>query len=262
MDVERYSRHILLDEIGTTGQQKLLDSSVLIVGAGGLGSPAALYLAAAGVGRIGIADGDKVDVTNLQRQVLYDTSHIDQYKPAAAYERLVAMNPDITIGTYAPVTSKNATQLMRDFDFIIDGSDNLDTKFLLNDTAMEIGKPLSLAGIQRFQGQIMTIVPGPECACYRCVFPKKPPQGAVGRCSRAGVLGVLPGVVGTIQATEALKYLLGIGTLLTNTVLIYNALEMSFCKIDVLKSMACKCSSRPLCPVCGSESWADCGCNR
>lgn len=262
MDVQRYSRHLLLSEIGSTGQQKLLDSKVLIVGAGGLGSPAALYLAAAGVGFIGLSDGDKVDVTNLQRQILYDTSQIGQYKTPSARDRLLALNPDITVGTYATVTPKNVRQLMEGYDFIIDGSDNFNTKYLLNDTAMEIGKPLSIGGIQRFHGQVMTVVPGPENACYRCQFPNPPPQGTCGHCSTVGVLGVLPGMIGMIQATEALKYLLGIGTLLTNTMLMYNALEMSFMKVDVPKSSQCKCSQAPLCPLCGSEPWENCGCNK
>ena len=263
MDTERYSRHILLPEVGSVGQQKLLDSKVLIVGAGGLGSPAALYLAAAGVGTIGIADGDEVDVTNLQRQVLYSTHQIGSLKTNAASARLRDLNPDVVVLKHPDVTPKNVIPIMREYDFVIDGSDNFNTKYLLNDTAMvETGTPISIAGIRRFQGQTMTIVPGPECACYRCVCCCPPPQGTSPHCAAVGVLGVLPGVIGTIQATEAIKCLLGFGTLLTNTMLIYNALEMDFCKVKVAKSPSCKCGTNPLCPVCGAEPWADCGCNR
>ncbi len=262
MDVERYSRHTVLNEIGAAGQQKLLDSGVLIVGVGGLGSPAALYLAAAGVGTIGLADHDVVDVSNLQRQVIYDTKAIGATKTSVAARRLRDLNPDVKVVQHDLVTAKNVAPLMERYDFVIDGSDNFNTKYLLNDTAMELGKPLSIAGVMRFAGQVMTIVPGPNCACYRCVFAQPPPQGVTPRCSIVGVLGVLPGIIGTIQATEALKYLLGLGDLLTNTMLIYNALEMSFCKVDMIKSLQCKCSKAPLCPVCGKEPWANCGCNQ
>ena len=206
--IERYSRHIILNDIGGAGQLKILDSSVLIIGAGGLGSPAALYLAASGVGRIGIADGDVVDLTNLQRQVIHHTSDINQAKVKSAANKINAINPDVEVKTYQElVGADNIVDLIKEYDFIIDGVDNFPTKFLINDACVMHKKPYSHAGILRFDGQLLTYNPNEEnCGCYRCIFSEPPPQDAVPSCSQAGVLGVLGGVIGTLQATEALKF--------------------------------------------------------
>jgi adenylyltransferase/sulfurtransferase len=241
--LERYSRHILLEQVGGTGQAKLLAARVLIVGAGGLGSPAALYLAAAGVGTIGLVDGDAVDLSNLQRQVLHQTPDVGRPKVESAAAKLRALNPDVNVRLH-PVRAMaaNIVGLMRDYDFVLDGTDNFPAKFLINDAAHFAHKPLSHAGILRFEGQMLTILPG-ESACYRCLFREPPPPGIAPSCSQAGVLGVLPGVIGCLQATEVLKYLLGLGELLTNTLLTYNALTTAFRKVAVKRS--------PTCPLCG-----------
>lgn len=243
--VERYSRHIILEQIGAAGQEKLLASKVLIVGAGGLGSPAALYLAAAGVGTLGIADADVVDLSNLQRQVIHHTSDVGTSKAASAAARIRAINPDVRVREHpVRVQASNAQGILRDYDFVIDGTDSFASKFLLNDAAWFARKPLSHAGILRFEGQLMTILPG-ESACYRCLFREPPPQGSVPSCSQAGVLGVLAGVIGCLQATEAIKHLLGVGDLLTNALLIYDALAMRFRKVPFRRN--------PECPLCGEN---------
>jgi molybdopterin/thiamine biosynthesis adenylyltransferase len=243
--IERYSRHIMLKEVGGKGQQKLLDGRVLVIGVGGLGSPIALYLAAAGVGTIGIADADSVDLSNLQRQIAHHTGDIGMAKVASAKAKMVAMNPDVTVTTYQTrVSAANIADIMRDYDFVIDGTDNFAAKFLINDASVLAGKPYSHGGILRFDGQTMTVKPG-ESACYRCVFPAPPPRDAVTTCSRAGVIGVLPGVIGTIQATEAIKFLLGQGNLLTGRLLTYNALGIRFREVPVRKN--------PNCPICGED---------
>ncbi|CAH2031996.1 HesA/MoeB/ThiF family protein [Trichlorobacter ammonificans] len=243
--IERYSRHIILKEVGGTGQRKLLDGRVLIIGAGGLGAPIALYLAAAGVGTIGIADADDVDLSNLQRQVIHFTPDIGTPKVESARRKMQAINPDVTVVTYKEwISAANIAAIIAEYDFVIDGTDNFAAKFLINDACVLAGKPYSHGGILQFDGQTITVQPG-ESACYRCIFPEPPPKDAIPTCSRAGVIGVLPGVVGTIQATEAIKFLLGTGELLTNRLLTYSALRMKFREVPLKRS--------PTCPVCGDH---------
>ena len=243
--IERYSRHILLKEVGGKGQQKLFDGRVLIIGAGGLGSPIALYLAAAGVGTIGIADADDVDLSNLQRQIIHFTRDIGKPKVESAREKMQAITPEVQVNTYKEwVTSANIMGIIREYDFIIDGTDNFAAKFLINDACVLGGKPYSHGGILKFDGQTITVKPR-ESACYRCIFPEPPPKESIPTCSQAGVIGVLPGVLGTIQATEAIKYLLGIGDLLTDRLLTYNALRMKFREIPIRRKTTC--------PVCGDN---------
>ena len=231
--IERYSRHIILKEVGAKGQKKLLGGKVLIIGAGGLGAPAAMYLAAAGVGTIGIADADVVDLSNLQRQIIHATKDVGIPKVQSAKETMEAMNPDVKVNTYHTfVTSRNILDLVKDYDFIIDGTDNFPAKFLINDACVMAKKPFSHAGIIRFQGQLMTYVPG-EGPCYRCVFKNPPPPDAVPTCKQAGVIGAMGGVIGSLQAMEAVKYLLGVGDLLTGYLLTYDALKMEFRKIKL-----------------------------
>ncbi|MDI3311054.1 MAG: molybdopterin-synthase adenylyltransferase MoeB [Thermoanaerobacterium sp.] len=243
--LERYSRHIILKEVGAKGQEKILNSKVLIVGTGGLGAPAAMYLAAAGVGTIGLVDYDKVDLSNLQRQIIHRTKDIGKDKVISGKETINEMNPDVNVITYHEwISSKNIIDIIndKDYDFIIDGTDNFPAKFLINDACVLIKKPFSHAGIIRFEGQTMTYVPG-EGPCYRCVFQDPPPKDAVPTCRQAGVLGVMGGIIGTIQATEALKYILGVGELLTGYLLTFDALKMEFRKIKI--------SKRKSCQVCG-----------
>jgi len=243
--ITRYSRHILLKEVGGKGQQKLLKGRVLIIGAGGLGAPIALYLAAAGVGTIGIADADEVDISNLQRQVIHFTPDVGKPKVLSAKEKMLAINPELNVITYQTwVTADNIAEMIKDYDFVIDGTDNFAAKFLINDACVLGGKPYSHGGILQFDGQTMTITPG-ESACYRCIFPEPPPKDAIPSCSQAGVIGVLPGVLGTLQATEAIKYLLGKGDLLSSRLLTYSALRMRFREIPVKKN--------PKCPICGEN---------
>ena len=252
--LERYSRHIILEKVGKVGQQKILNSKILIIGAGGLGSPAALYLAAAGVGTIGLVDYDIVDLSNLQRQIIHQTKDIGRAKIDSGREKIEAINPDVDVKIYNELTdSKNIVDIVKDadYDFILDCTDNFETKFLINDTCVLMKKPFSHAGIIRFQGQTMTYVPNlkEKFPCYRCIFPKMPPKNSIQKCSRDGLLGVVPGVIGTIQATEALKYILGIGELLTGFLLTYDALSMNFRKIKI------KCNKN--CPVCGEKDDID-----
>lgn len=243
--IERYSRHIILEDVGATGQEKLLASSVLIIGAGGLGAPAALYLAAAGVGTIGIADADNVDISNLQRQVIHHSSDIGTPKVASAAAKMRAINPDVTVREHPVfVRADNILPLIADYDFVIDGTDNFAAKFLINDACYFGKKPFSHAGILRFDGQLMTVVPD-SSACYRCVFREPPPPGAVPTCSQAGVLGAVAGVIGSLQAVEAIKYLLGRSDLLTNALLSWNALRMDFRRIPLKRSATC--------PLCGNQ---------
>jgi molybdopterin/thiamine biosynthesis adenylyltransferase len=243
--LERYSRHILLKDIGIEGQQKLFDAKVLIIGAGGLGSPIALYLAAAGVCTIGIADADVVDISNLQRQVIHFTRDIGQPKVESAAEKMRAINPDVQVRTYHEfLLAANIRPILRDYDFVIDGTDNFAAKFLINDACVLEHKPFSHGGILRFNGQTMTVVPG-ESACYRCVFHAPPPRGSVPTCSQAGVLGAVAGMLGTIQAVEALKFITGVGTLLTNTLLSFDAKTLDFRKTHFKKN--------PCCPICGEH---------
>ena len=243
--IERYSRHIILKEVGGKGQKKLLDGKVMVIGAGGLGAPIALYLAAAGVGTIGIADADVVDLSNLQRQVIHFTADVGKPKVESAREKMEAMNPDVTVRTYQEwISAANIARIIADYDFVIDGTDNFAAKFLINDACVMAGKPYSHGGILQFDGQTMTVKPG-ESPCYRCIFPAPPPKDAIPTCSQAGVIGVLPGVLGTIQATEAIKYLLGQGDLLAGRLLTYNALRMRFREVPVKKNAKC--------PVCGEN---------
>jgi molybdopterin/thiamine biosynthesis adenylyltransferase len=243
--IDRYSRHIILKEVGGKGQQKLLAGRVLIIGAGGLGAPAALYLAAAGVGTIGIADADAVDVTNLQRQVIHFTPDVGKAKVESAAEKMRAINPDVTVKTYHEwITAANIDGILAGYDFVIDGTDNFAAKFLVNDACVLAGKPYSHAGILQFEGQALTVIPG-KSTCFRCIFPEPPPKDAIPTCSQAGVLGVLPGVVGSIQATEAVKFLLGKGDLLAGRLLTYNALSMKFREVPIDRN--------PRCPACGEN---------
>jgi molybdopterin/thiamine biosynthesis adenylyltransferase len=243
--IERYSRHILLDPIGGAGQEKLLASKVLIVGAGGLGSPAALYLAAAGVGTIGLLDGDEVDITNLHRQITHHTPDIGRRKVDSAKEKIQAINPDVTVRTYDVwARADNIRDIVREYDFVIDGVDNFFAKFLINDVCWFERIPFCHAGVLQFEGQLMTVLPG-RTACYRCVFRSPPPADSVPSCGQAGVLGVLPGVIGSLQATEAIKHLLGIGEPLTDCLLTYSALTMEFRKVRMERKADC--------PLCGEN---------
>jgi molybdopterin/thiamine biosynthesis adenylyltransferase len=241
--LERYSRHIILKDIGVSGQKRLLESRALIIGAGGLGAPAALYLAAAGVGTIGVADADAVELSNLQRQVIHATPDVGKPKVRSAAEKMRAINPDITVNEYhALVNSENIMELIADYDFIIDGTDNFPAKFLINDACVIARKPFSHAGIIRFQGQLMTYVPG-EGPCYRCVFVNPPPPDAVPTCSQAGVIGAMGGVIGSLQAMEAIKYITRAGRPLTGAMLTYDALAMQFRRVSL--------PTRRDCAVCG-----------
>ena len=243
--LERYSRNIILKEVGTKGQIKLLESKVLVIGTGGLGSPAAMYLAAAGIGTIGLVDPDVVELSNLQRQIIHSIKDVGRPKVISGKETINDLNPDVEVVTYEEwVSADNITDIMkdRDYDFVIDGTDNFPAKFLINDTCVRMQKPFSHAGVHQLYGQTMTYVPG-KGPCYRCVFLNPPPAKASPDSEEKGVLGVLPGVIGTIQATEAIKYLLGIGTLLTGKLLVFDALNMEFRKVEV--------AVRKNCSVCG-----------
>ena len=242
--IERYSRHIILQEVGGKGQKKLTASKVFIIGAGGLGSPSALYLAAAGIGTIGLIDGDVVDLSNLQRQILHTTQSIGRQKVESGREMLAAINPDVTIKTY-PMTlnAENILDLIQDYDVVLDGSDNFTTRYLVNDACFFARKPLISGSIFRFEGQLTTLKPREGFPCYRCLYAEPPPAGLVPNCQEAGVLGVLAGTIGTLQAAEAIKEIVGIGTSLAGFILIYDALEMTFRKTRIPKD--------PSCPLCG-----------
>jgi molybdopterin/thiamine biosynthesis adenylyltransferase len=244
--MERYSRHIILAEVGAKGQKKIMDAKALIIGAGGLGAPAALYLAAAGVGTIGIADADDVDLSNLQRQVIHATPDVGKAKVLSAKESMNAINPDVTVNTYrAFVSADNIMDLIADYDFILDGTDNFPAKFLINDACVLAKKPFSHAGIIRFKGQLMTYVPG-QGPCYRCVFREPPPPDAVPTCRQAGVIGAMGGVIGSLQAMEAIKYFIGKGDLLTGSLMTYDALKMDFRKIRLPNAKNCAvCGDNP-----------------
>jgi len=243
-EIERYSRHIILKNVGIEGQEKIKAGKVLIIGAGGLGSPVALYLAAAGVGTIGIIDGDTVDLTNLQRQIIHQTVDIGSPKVNSARRKMTAINPHVNVVVYHELlTAANSLEIVKQYDFVIDGTDNFPAKFLVNDACVIAGVPYSHGGILRYDGQTMTYRPG--APCYRCVFPSPPPKGLVPTCSQAGVLGAIAGMLGTIQAAEALKYLTGVGELLEGRLLIFDALSMNF--------RTAKFSRNPKCPVCGEH---------
>jgi len=242
-EILRYSRHLLIPEVGLEGQKKLKASSVLIIGTGGLGSPVAMYLAAAGVGRIGLVDYDVVDFSNLQRQVVHGSSRLGDKKVDSARDRLLDINPYIQVETYnEPFTSENAMRIAEGYDLIIDGTDNFPTRYLVNDVCVFLGIPNVYGSIFRFEGQV-SVFDAKDGPCYRCLFPEPPPPGLVPSCAEGGVLGVLPGTIGSIQATEGLKVLLGIGTALKGRLLLYNALDTSFDFVKLRKN--------PNCRVCG-----------
>jgi molybdopterin/thiamine biosynthesis adenylyltransferase/rhodanese-related sulfurtransferase len=239
----RYSRHTLLPEIGTKGQIKLLESSVLCIGAGGLGSPSSLYLAAAGIGTIGLIDDDVVDATNLQRQILHSIERVGQPKVDSAEKTLRGLNPDLTVVKHrARLTSDNVMEVLSRFDVIVDGADNFQTRYLVNDAALKLGKPVVHASIFRFEGQL-TVFPGEGSPCYRCLYPEPPPPEEAPSCQEAGVLGVLPGIMGVLQATETIKVLLGLGETLAGRLLVYDALKTRFRELKLRRD--------PKCPTCG-----------
>ena len=243
-ELDRYSRHILLGGVGVKGQKKLARSRVLIIGAGGLGSPAALYLAAAGVGTVGIADGDAVELSNLQRQILHKTRSVGENKAESAKRAMNGLNPHVSVVTYpVRVTPQNIADIIGEYDFIIDGADNFPSKFLISDACVLAKKPFSHGGILRFHGQLMTYIPG-RGPCYRCVFEDMPPENEIPSCSEAGVLGVMAGIIGSLQGLEALKYLLDIGEPLTGRLLIFDGLSAIF------REAAVRSRNRE-CKVCG-----------
>jgi len=245
-EILRYSRHLLIPEVGLEGQKKLKAASILVIGTGGLGSPVDLYLAAAGVGRIGLVDYDVVDFSNLQRQVIHGTSGLNTLKVESARKRMLDLNPDIEVEIYnEPFTSENAMRIAQDYDILIDGTDNFPTRYLVNDVCVLLGKPNVYGSIFRFDGQasVFDATRGP---CYRCLFPEPPPPGLVPSCAEGGVLGVLPGTIGTIQATEALKLILDVGEPLIGRLMLYNALDMSFDYVKLRKNPNCKiCGPNP-----------------
>jgi len=245
-EIMRYSRHLLIPEVGLDGQRKLKASSILVIGTGGLGSPVALYLAAAGVGHIGLVDYDVVDYSNLQRQVIHGTQSIDQLKVDSARQRMLDLNPDIEVDVFnEPFTSDNAFRIAEPYDLIIDGTDNFPTRYLTNDLCVLTGKANVYGSIFRFDGQV-SVFDARHGPCYRCLFPEPPPPGLVPSCAEGGVLGVLPGTIGTLQATEALKLILGIGEPLIGKLLLYNALDMSFEFVRLKKNPNCKvCGENP-----------------
>jgi len=239
----RYSRHTLLPEVGTKGQIKLLESSVLCIGAGGLGSPSSLYLAAAGIGRIGMIDDDVVDSTNLQRQILHSTERVGMAKVDSAEKTLKGLNPDVTVEKFKTrLTSDNVMDVLSRFDVIVDGADNFQTRYLVNDAALKLGKPVVHASIFRFEGQL-TVFPANGSPCYRCLYPEPPPPEEAPSCQEAGVLGVLPGIMGVLQATETVKLLLGLGETLAGRLLVYDALKARFRELKLRRD--------PKCPTCG-----------
>ncbi len=245
-EIRRYSRHLIMPEVALDGQKKLKAASVLLIGTGGLGSPVGMYLAAAGVGRIGLVDYDIVDFTNLQRQVIHGTSALGKLKVDSARERLQDINPGVQIDVYnEPFTSQNAMEIAAPYDIIIDGTDNFPTRYLVNDVAVLLGKPNVYGSIFRFEGQA-SVFYAEEGPCYRCLFPEPPPPGLVPSCAEGGVLGILPGTIGTIQATEAIKLIIGIGETLIGRLLLYNALDMSFDFVKLRKNPNCAvCSPTP-----------------
>jgi len=242
---ERYRRHLMLPEVGPEGQERLRESRVLVVGAGGLGSPAALYLAAAGIGTIGIADGDRVELSNLQRQVIHDSASVGQSKTSSAAKRLQAINPACHVEQIPIMLDQtNLPSLLQRYDFVLDATDTLAAKFMINDICVSQGVAFSHGGILRFQGQTMTVLPGMS-PCYRCLFDELPPEEDREACERDGVFGLLPGVIGTLQAAEAVKFLLGIGSLLTGRLLTFDLLGMRFREVPV--------AANPRCSSCGKR---------
>ena len=242
--VDRYSRHMIMDQIGPLGQRRITNASVLAIGAGGLGSPLLAYLAAAGVGTIGIVDFDDVDLSNLQRQIIHDTDDIGRPKVDSAADRIARINPNVAVIKHRePLTSENAMEIIPQYDIIVNGADNFATRYLVNDASFFAGKPLVDGSIFLFEGQVTTFIP--KKGCYRCLYPSPPPPGMVPSCAEAGVLGVLPGTVGTIQATEVLKLILEVGEPLRNRLLLYDALAMEFRTVKIRRD--------PKCPLCGDD---------
>ncbi|MCA9473705.1 MAG: molybdopterin-synthase adenylyltransferase MoeB [Nitrospirales bacterium] len=242
--IQRYSRHIILNGVGGKGQQKIRQAKVLVIGAGGLGSPAALYLAAAGVGILGLADGDVVDLSNLQRQILHTTDRVGTSKVESGQAMLSALNPDVQLNLYTEhVNTSSISELIQGYDIILDGSDNFSTRFLVNDACFFAKKTLISGSIFRFEGQLATIKPHEGFPCYRCLYPEPPPAGLVPNCQEAGVLGVLAGTIGVMQANEAMKEILGLGESLADRLVLYDALDMTFRSVKRPKA--------PDCPLCG-----------
>jgi len=242
--IRRYQRQIIMPEVGSIGQRKLLNASVLLIGAGGLGSPAALYLAAAGIGKVGLVDFDVVDTSNLHRQILHGHKDVGRPKVESGAERLRDINPDVeVVGFNEPLSSENAMDILGQFDIVVNGSDNFPTRYLVNDASFFQKKPLVDGGIFRFEGQATVYLPGK--GCYRCLYPAPPPPGAVPSCAEAGVLGVLPGIIGSIQAVETIKLILGEGETLVNRLLLFDSLAMEFREVRLRRD--------PNCPVCGDE---------
>ena len=243
--IERYSRHIILPEVGGSGQQKMLEARVLLLGAGGLGSPAAYYLAAAGIGNLGIVDFDQVDLSNLQRQIIHSTERIGMLKTESAKKTIQALNPDVNVTLYnEKMDSSNIMRLIKDYDFVVDGSDNFPTRYLVNDACVMKNKTLIHGSIYRFEGQVTVFKPG-DGPCYRCLYPEPPPPGMVPNCQEGGVLGVLAGVIGNLQVVEVLKLILGIGKPLVGKLLIYDALNTEFRSLRLRRD--------PNCPICGEK---------
>lgn len=245
-EVQRYSRHLIMPEVGVSGQKRLKAASILLIGAGGLGSPLAMYLAAAGIGRIGLVDYDIVDYTNLQRQIIHGTSDVGRPKLHSARERILDINPHVQVDAYEqPLTSANALEILAPYDIVIDGTDNFPTRYLTNDACVLLGKPNVYGSIFRFEGQA-SVFYAEEGPCYRCLFPEPPPPGLVPSCAEGGVLGVLPGTIGAIQATEAIKLVIGQGESLIGRLLLYDALDMTFDEVRLRKN--------PSCPICGPNA--------
>jgi len=241
--IRRYSRQIILPQVGGRGQRKLLESKVLVVGAGGLGSPAALYLAAAGVGTLGLADFDTVDLSNLHRQVLHQTDDVGRPKTTSAAETLRALNSDVSVTLHQErISAENGLKIVEPYDVVVEGSDNFPTKYLINDACVLLGKPLVLGAVYQFEGQAAVFMPG-KGPCYRCLFPEIPPQDLIPSCQEAGVLGAVPGIIGSLQAAETLKLLLGVGETLTGRLLVFDGLETSFMDLEL--------KWNPDCLVCG-----------
>lgn len=246
-ELSRYDRHLTLPEVGLEGQQRLKSSKVLLIGTGGLGSPLGLYLAAAGIGTLGLVDFDVVDESNLQRQVIHGTKDIGRPKIESAQDRLSDLNPHVKLVTYnTALSSQNALEILSDYDVVVDGTDNFATRYLVNDACVLLGKPNVYGSIFRFEGQVSVFHPAGGGACYRCIYPAPPPAGTVPSCAEGGVLGVLPGVVGTLQATEVIKLILGEGATLLNRLLLFDALKMKFREMAVRPDKSC--------PVCSSEA--------
>jgi sulfur-carrier protein adenylyltransferase/sulfurtransferase len=244
--VRRYARHVILPGIGGDGQRKLMESSVLVIGAGGLGSPAAMYLAAAGVGTLGLVDFDHVELSNLQRQLLHDTADVGRPKVESARDRLTELNPNVDVVAHrALLSSENAFDVLGGYDVVVDGTDNFPVRYLVNDATQMLGKPLVYGSIYQWEGQATVFLPGRETPCYRCLFPEPPPPGTVPSCAEGGVFGVLPGIIGSIQAVEAIKLLLGVGETLAGTLVLYDALRSEFTSV--------KLRWDPDCPVCGKH---------